>query len=87
MRYVVMALLAASSLMAPLASATADNGQLEATIASIDIANESLALDDGHTYRLSGEFNFDGLSKGTRVYVFYREEGGERHIFDLEVVN
>lgn len=86
MRYVVMALLAASYLMAPLAFA-AGNGQLEATIASIDKAGESLSLDDGQTYRLPGEFNFDGLSEGTRVYVFYREEDGERHIVDLEVVN
>jgi hypothetical protein len=88
MRFLLSALILASAIVSPLvALAQAKDEQVEATISAIDPAGESLSLDDGNTYRLPGEFNLEGLSEGTRVYVYYREENGTREVFDLEVVN
>ncbi|WP_099865604.1 DUF1344 domain-containing protein [Pararhizobium haloflavum] len=88
MRFVLTALLLTSSLIAPLAAfAEARNAGVEARIASIDPRGEHLALDDGNIYMLPGEFDLEGLSEGTLVYVYYVEEDGKRRVFDLEVIN
>lgn len=87
MRFVLSILLLASTLAAPLASARAVEGQLEATVSAIDGAAETMSLDDGNIYRLPGEFDLASLEPGTRVYVYFRETDGVREIFDLEVLD
>lgn len=88
MRLIVSALLLTSTFLSPIAAWSQSAAQqVEATIASIDEGGESMALDDGNTYVLPGEFDLEGLEAGTRVYVYYTQEDGERRVFDLEVVN
>jgi hypothetical protein len=86
MRLVIATLLLASSMLSPLVAQATDD-QVEATIAAISADGTTMSLDDGNTYVLPGEFDLEGLEEGTRVYVYFTEEDGQRRVFDLEVVN
>jgi hypothetical protein len=46
----------------------------------------SLELDDGKSYAVPAEFNFEGLEPGQKVIVFYTEVDGKRVVDDLEVL-
>lgn len=85
MRVVLSALLVAAGIFAPLA-ANAESADVEATIVDIDPGKLTLALDDGETYAVPGEFDFEGLERGVRVSVFYTEMDGKRIVNDLEVI-
>ncbi|PYB77201.1 MULTISPECIES: DUF1344 domain-containing protein [Rhizobium] len=85
MRVVISLLLGAASLLSPIA-AFAGSHDVEATIAAVNVDGMSLMLDDGKTYTVPDEFNFEGLEKGQKVIVFYTEVDGKRVIDDLEVV-
>lgn len=85
MRLMISVLLATASLLSPL-SAFAGSGDVEATIRSVNVEGMSLQLDDGKTYDVPAEFNFDGLESGQKVLVFYTEVDGKRVIEDLELI-
>ena len=85
MRLLIAALLAAASVLSPL-SGFAQSADVEATISSIDVNSLSLTLDDGTTYKLPEEFNFEGLETGVKVLVFYTEVDGNRIVDDLEII-
>lgn len=85
MRFLIAALLATASLLSPL-SGFAQSADVEATINSVDVGGLSLTLDDGKTYKVPEEFNFDGLDSGVKVLVFYTEIDGSRVVDDLEII-
>ncbi|SOC35160.1 uncharacterized protein DUF1344 [Rhizobium subbaraonis] len=85
MRFIVAALLAAASILAPL-TAHAESADVEAVITKVDTTGLSLSLDDGKKYQAPEEFNFEGLAPGVKVLVFYTEVEGNRVIDDLEII-
>ena len=64
----------------------AASADVEATIKTVSVDSLSLTLDDGKSYTVPEEFNFDGLQAGVKVIVFYTEVDGKRVIDDLEIV-
>lgn len=85
MRFLIAALLGTASLLSPL-SGFAQSSDVEATIQSVDLNDLTLTLDDGKTYKVPEEFNFEGLESGVKVLVFYTEVDGSRVVDDLEIV-
>ncbi len=85
MRFMIAALMATASFLSPL-TVFADSADVEATIKSVSTEKLSLTLDDGKTYSVPEEFNFEGLQAGVKVIVFYTEVDGRRVVDDLEVV-
>lgn len=85
MRILISLLLGTASLLSPIA-AFAGSNDVEATISAVNIEAMSLMLDDGKTYTVPDEFNFEGLEKGQKVIVFYTEVDGKRVVDDLEVL-
>lgn len=85
MRILIAALLATASILSPL-SGLAQSADVEATIKSVDAGSLSLTLDDGKTYRVPEEFNFEGLKSGVKVLVFYTIVDGNRVVDDLEII-
>ncbi len=85
MRFLIAALLGTASFLSPLGG-FAQSSDVEATIQSVDINDLTLTLDDGKTYRVPEEFNFEGLESGVKVLVFYTEVDGSRVVDDLEIV-
>lgn len=85
MRLLIAALLATASLLSPL-KGFAQSADVEATIDAVDVSSLTLTLDDGKTYKLPEEFNFEGLEAGVKVVVFYTEVDGSRMVDDLEIV-
>ena len=85
MRILITTLLATASIFSPLNS-WAQSADVEATIRSVDTKALSLTLDDGKTYRVPEEFNFEGLAAGVKVLVFYTVVDGNRVVDDLEIV-
>ncbi|MBB4953770.1 hypothetical protein H4S14_001830 [Agrobacterium vitis] len=68
-------------------SVAAQSADVESAIKSINTQKSTLTLDDGKTYSLPAEFNFDGLSAGVKVIVYYTVVDGVRVVDDLQVVN
>lgn len=62
-----------------------DSGDVDATITTIDEKALTLTLSDGETYTVPAEFDFEGLSKGVKVSVFYTVVNGKRIVNDLQV--
>ncbi len=85
MRFMIAALLATASFLSPL-EGFAESADVEATISKINMNDLSMTLDDGKTYQVPEEFNFEGLEAGVKVLVFYTEVDGKRVINDLEVM-
>lgn len=85
MRILIAALLTTASIFSPLNS-WAQSADVEATIKSVDTKSFSLILDDGKTYKVPEEFNFEGLEAGVKVLVFYTVVDGNRVVDDLEIV-
>ncbi len=85
MKFIVAALMATASFLSPL-GAYAESADVEAVITSVDTERLSLSLDDGKSYQAPEEFNFEGLTAGVKVLVFYTEVDGKRVINDLEIV-
>lgn len=81
----IAALLAATNLLMPINS-FAQSVDVEGTISKIDANGLSITLNDGKTYRVPEEFNFEGLKAGVKVVVFYTEVDGRRVVDDLQVV-
>ncbi|MGO4437560.1 DUF1344 domain-containing protein [Rhizobium sp. RAF56] len=85
MRFFVATLLAAASILAPVAG-FAESADVEATIKKVDTKSLSITLDDGKTYQTPEDFDFNGLEVGVKVLVFYTEVDGKRVINDLDIV-
>ncbi|KKX28429.1 DUF1344 domain-containing protein [Rhizobium sp. LC145] len=85
MRILIATLLVTASILSPL-SVFAQSADVEATIKSVDVNSLSLTLDDGKTYKVPEEFNFEGLKSGVKVLVFYTVENGSRVVDDLQVM-
>ncbi len=85
MRMLIATLLTTASIFSPLNS-WAQSADIEATIKAVDVNTLSLTLDDGKTYKVPEEFNFEGLKAGVKVLVFYTMVDGSRIVDDLEVV-
>ena len=85
MRMMIAALLATTNLLMPINS-FAQSVDVEGTISKIDANGLSITLNDGKTYRVPEEFNFEGLKAGVKVVVFYTEVDGKRVVDDLQVV-
>lgn len=81
----IAALLAATNLLMPINS-FAQSVDVEGTISKIDANGLSITLNDGKTYRVPEEFNFEGLKAGVKVVVFYTEVDGKGVVDDLQVV-
>jgi Cu/Ag efflux protein CusF len=85
MRILIAALLATASIFSPLNS-WAQSADVEATIKAVDTKTLSFTLDDGKTYKVPEEFNFEGLKAGVKVLVFYTIVDGNRVVDDLQIV-
>ncbi|AYC99894.1 DUF1344 domain-containing protein [Neorhizobium sp. NCHU2750] len=85
MRMIIATLLATASIFSPLNS-WAQSADVEATIKAVDTKALCLTLDDGKTYKVSEEFNFEGLKAGVKVLVFYTMVDGSRLVDDIEIV-
>lgn len=85
MRLLIATLLVTASILSPL-SVLAQSTDVEATIKSVDTNALSLTLDDGKTYKVPEEFNFEGLTAGVKVLVFYTVVDGSRVIDDLQII-
>ncbi|WCK02646.1 DUF1344 domain-containing protein [Agrobacterium tumefaciens] len=85
MRMMIAALLATANLLMPI-NGFAQSVDVEGTISKIDANGLSITLNDGKTYRVPEEFNFEGLKTGVKVVVFYTEVDGKRVVDDLQVV-
>ena len=81
----IAALLATANLLMPI-NGFAQSVDVEGTIRKIDANGLSITLNDGKTYRVPEEFNFEGLKAGVKVVVFYTEVDGKRVVDDLQVV-
>lgn len=81
----IAALLATANLLMPI-NGFAQSVDVEGTISKIDANGLSITLNDGKTYRVPEEFNFEGLKTGVKVVVFYTEVDGKRVVDDLQVV-
>ncbi|MCM2476908.1 DUF1344 domain-containing protein [Rhizobium sp. CG5] len=85
MRFLIAALLMTAGMLSPLTSFAA-SADVEATIKAVNLDAMSLTLDDGKTYSVPEEFNFDGLEAGVRVIVYFTLVDGKRVVDDLEVI-
>ncbi|HEV7437184.1 MAG TPA: DUF1344 domain-containing protein [Pseudorhizobium sp.] len=85
MRLLIASLLAIASFLSPL-TGLAQSADVEATIDTVDVDALTLMLDDGETYQVPEEFNFEGLEAGVRVVIYYTEIDGDRVVDDLEIV-
>ncbi len=85
MRILIAALLTTASIFSPLSS-WAQSADVEATIKAVDQKAMSLTLDDGKTYKVPEEFNFEGLKAGVKVLVFFTMVDGNRVVDDLQIV-
>ena len=64
-------------------SGTAMAADDEGTITSIDADALTITLDNGNTYKLSGEFDVEALTEGTEVVLAYDTIDGEKTVTDL----
>lgn len=69
----------------PAYAETPDSGDVDATITSVDQKALTITLSDGKVYSVPEEFDFEGLSKGVKVSVFYTLVDGKRMVNDLQV--
>ena len=63
------------------AFAAADEG----TIATVDRESLTITLDNGNTYKLSGEFDVESLQEGVDVVLAYDTIEGEKTVTDLVI--
>lgn len=86
MRLLIAMLMTVVSLFSPI-SAFAQSDDVESTIKAISTEKLTVTLEDGKTYTVPAEFNFDGLTPGVKVVVYYTVVDGKRVVDDLQVVN
>ena len=78
---VFFAMLVAGGMMlfAGAASAADDEGK----IAAVDREAMTITLDNGNSYKLSGEFDVEALTEGMEVVLAYDTIAGEKTVTDL----
>lgn len=79
----VSALLVAVGLMLSAGAALAADD--EGTISRVDREKLTITLDNGNTYKLSGEFDVEALQEGVDVVLAYDTVGGEKLVTDLVI--
>jgi Protein of unknown function (DUF1344) len=67
--------------------AMAQSSDVESVVKSVNAKKSTLTLEDGKTYTVPAEFNFDGLATGVKVIVYYTVVDGVRMVDDLQVIN
>lgn len=72
--------------IAPMSMA-AQSADVESSIKSINTQKLTITLEDGKTYSLPAEFNFEGLAAGVKVIVYYTVVDGVRVLDDIQVLN
>lgn len=75
-------LVAAILALSPGAALAADD---EGTISHIDREALTITLDNGNTYKLSGEFDVEALEEGADVVLAYDTVAGEKLVTDLVI--
>lgn len=79
----ISALLVAAALaLSPGAALAADD---EGTISNVDREAMTITLDNGNTYKLSGEFDVEALEEGVEVVLAYDTIAGEKLVTDLVI--
>ncbi len=86
MRILMAMLLIVFSFLSPMA-AMAESADVESVVKAVNPKKSTLTLEDGKTYTVPAEFNFDGLATGTKVIVYYTVVDGVRMVDDLQVLN
>jgi hypothetical protein len=79
----VSALVVAAGLA--LSSAAALAADDEGKVARVDAEAMTLTLENGNTYKLSGEFDVEALEVGVEVVLAYDTVGGEKLVSDLVI--
>lgn len=82
--HIVFAFILALTIFLPVAS-FAQSADVEAKISKIDTDKLTIMLDDGKSYQVPEEFNFEGLKAGQKVIVFYTVVDGRRVVDDLQI--
>jgi len=80
-----LVVLAGMFISLPTYAENSDSGDVDATITKIDEKALTLTLSDGEIYTVPAEFDFEGLSSGVKVSVFYTVVNGKRVVNDLQV--
>lgn len=75
-------LMAASLTLSSGAAMAADD---EGKIKRVDREALTITLDNGNTYKLSGEFDVEALEEGVEVVLAYDTVGGEKLVTDLVI--
>ncbi|HRP78056.1 MAG TPA: DUF1344 domain-containing protein [Aquamicrobium sp.] len=78
----VSALIVAAGLALSSAAMAADD---EGKVSRVDPEAMTLTLDNGNTYKLSGEFDIEALEVGVEVVLAYDTVGGEKLVTDLVI--
>lgn len=66
-----------------LSGGAAQAAEDEGKIARVDVEKLTITLDNGNTYKLSGEFDVEALQVGIEVVLAYDTIGGEKLVTDL----
>ena len=66
-----------------LSAGTALAAEDEGKIARVDAEAMTITLDNGNTYKLSGEFDVEALEVGVEVVLAYDTVAGEKLVTDL----
>lgn len=66
---------------------TALAGEVEATIVEIDPTNAEMQLSDGNRYEIPVDFFVDDLKPGLKVLAFFDENGEQKTLTDLQVLD
>ncbi|MBL6431376.1 MAG: DUF1344 domain-containing protein [Alphaproteobacteria bacterium] len=62
-------------------------GEVEATIVEIDPTNAEMQLSDGNRYEIPVDFFVDDLKPGLKVLAFFDENGEQKTLTDLQVLD
>lgn len=79
--FVSALLMMAALVFSGAAHATDDEG----TIKHVDRDALTITLDNGNSYKLSGEFDVEALEEGADVVLAYDTINGEKHVTDLVI--
>jgi hypothetical protein len=77
----------AAGLAVAMAVGTALAGEVEATIVEIDPTNAEMQLSDGNRYEIPVDFFVDDLKPGLKVLAFFDENGEQKTLTDLQVLD
>ncbi len=81
-RMISALMMAASLALSAGAAAAADD---EGKVKRVDPEKLTVTLDNGNTYKLSGEFDIESLHEGVEVVLAYDNVGGEKLVTDLVI--